>query len=314
MPPDADQIILNFSPTSLTFLNVILLFLMFGVALEIRIADFRNIIAFPRAVFVGLLNQYLVFPAFTFSLVWFWQPQPSLALGLMLVAACPGGNLSNYLTSFGKGNTALSVSMTAVSTVASMVATPALFAFWSSLYPPAKHLMREIHLDPFGMIGSIVLILGLPMAAGMWVGAKFPTFTAKIVQPIRKISLLIFVLFLGGALASNAINFFTIIGSIFLMVALHNGAALVLGYYFSKAAKLPEPDRRAMAIEIAIHNTGLGMALVFTFFNGLGGMAVVAGWWGIWDLIVGLSLAAWWRYKSKQPLFGDLIDAKQTGG
>lgn len=302
MPPDIDQVVLNFSPSSLTLLNVILVFLMFGVALEIRLPDFRNIVAFPRAVFIGLLNQYLIFPTFTFVLVWFWQPPPSMALGLFLVAACPGGNLSNYLTNFSKGNTALSVSMTTVSTVASIIATPALFAFWSSLYPPARHLLREIVLDPIGMIGSIVLILGVPLAVGMWIGVRFPVLTAKIVKPIRKTSLLIFVLFLTGALAANAVHFVNIIGSIFLLIALHNGAALAFGYYLSKLARLPEADRRAMSIEIAIHNTGLGLALVFSFFSGLGGMAVVAGWWGIWDLITGLGLGAWWRTKKTHVL------------
>ena len=302
MPPDIDQVVLNFSPSSLTLLNVILVFLMFGVALEIRLPDFRNIVAFPRAVFIGLLNQYLIFPTFTFVLVWFWQPPPSMALGLFLVAACPGGNLSNYLTNFSKGNTALSVSMTTVSTVASIIATPALFAFWSSLYPPARHLLREIVLDPIGMIGSIVLILGVPLAVGMWIGVRFPVLTAKIVKPIRKTSLLIFVLFLTGALAANAVHFVNIIGSIFLLIALHNGAALAFGYYLSKFAHLPESDRRAIAIEIAIHNTGLGLVLVLSFFNGLGGMAVVAGWWGIWDLITGLGLAAWGRTKRTHDL------------
>lgn len=298
---ELDHIVLNFSPNSLKLLNIVLGFVMFGVALDIKPEDFRNIWSFPKSALLGFFNQYLLFPALTFGLIWIATPPSSIALGLLLVAACPGGNMSNFLTHLSKGNTALSVCLTAFSTVGSILMTPFLFGFWSGLYAPARDLLHAISIDPLEMIGSILLLLGIPIVLGMTLAAKFPQAVDRVRKPIRRLSLLIFIVFLVGAFAANWNTFLQVIGVFFGLILIHNLLALLSGYFSARALGITEADRRAVAIEIAIHNTGLGLILVFTFFKGLGGMALVAAWWGIWDLIVGLALAWWWSRRIPEP-------------
>lgn len=293
--PEINDLRLNFNPTSLQALNIILGFIMFGVALEMKTADFTNLIRFPKAAAIGLFNQYLLFPALTFGLVYLLEPPPSMALGMFLVAACPGGNISNFLTHFAKGNTALSVSITALSTVFSVLMTPLLFAFWSSQYPPAVVLLKEIAIHPLEMFGSIVLLLGIPLTLGMLLAHRFPQQTEKWQKLFRRASLVFFLIFIISAFIANWDNFLRYIPMVFGIIFLHNGLALGIGYLSARLGRLSELDSRAVAIEIAIHNTGLGLILVFSFFGGMGGMALVAAWWGIWDLITGLAIATFWR-------------------
>lgn len=292
---DVNQISLNFNPTSLKFLNAVLGFIMFGIALDMKASDFKNIVAFPRAAFVGLLNQYILFPALTFGLVWVMRPPPSMALGMFLVAACPGGNISNFLTHFAKGNTALSVCITGTSTVASVLMTPFLFGFWSSLYPPAAPLLKSIAINPMEMFGSIFILLGLPLALGIFLAHRYPEIAEKLKKPFRIFAGVFFALFILGAFVANWAQFLHFVSMVFFLILIHNGLALTIGYASARVAKLPEADRRAVAIEIAIHNTGLGLILIFAFFGGMGGMALVAAWWGVWDVIAGLAVATWWR-------------------
>lgn len=296
--PDLDAVTLNFSPASLQVLNFILGFLMFGVALDMKTEDFRQVLHFPKSALLGFFNQYLLFPAVTFGLIWVVKPPPGMALGMILVAACPGGNISNFLTHLSKGNTALSVCLTGTSTLGSLFMTPLLFSFWSAQYPPAANLLRTIRLDPVEMMVSIIILLGIPLTFGMVLAARFPDLVTRIRKPIRTASLIIFIGFVIAALGANWTHFMQLIGIIFGIIAVHNALALITGYGSAALFKLPEADRRAVAIEIAIHNTGLGLILIFAFFNGLGGMAIVAAWWGIWDLITGLGLAYWWQQRS----------------
>ena len=131
-----DDVVLNFSPASMSLLNVILCVVMFSIALDLRLGDFREITRNPKAFLVGVASQFVALPALTFALVWVLEPRPSIALGLMLVAACPGGNISNFLTHRARGNLALSVSMTAFAIAICPLATPFNIAFWGSLSPP----------------------------------------------------------------------------------------------------------------------------------------------------------------------------------
>ena len=161
-----DAAVLNFNPTTLTILNVLIGFIMFGVALDIRVADFRRIVADPRGPAIGLAAQFLLLPFATFLLVGVLDPAPSVALGMILVAACPGGNFSNFLSSYARGNAALSVSMTAVSTLLAIVMTPFNLQFWGSRTPGAAEILTDVSLDPFDLMVTILLILGLPAGPG----------------------------------------------------------------------------------------------------------------------------------------------------
>ncbi len=294
-----DEITLNFSPQSLTLLNVILALVMFGVALDIRVADFRRVVTAGRPVLLGLGAQFLLLPAFTFVLVLILDPIPSMALGMILVAACPGGNISNFMTHLARGNTALSVTMSAVSTAAATVMTPLNIAFWGSLHPGARTILRQVALDPVDMLLTVATILGVPIVLGMTVAARRPRLAARLRRPMKVFALVFFAVFVVAALVANFGHFLRYVGAVAGLVALHNATALGLGYTSARLVGLAEGDRRAVAIEIGIQNSALALVIIFTFFDGLGGMALVAAWWGVWHILAGLTVATIW---SRRPL------------
>lgn len=291
---DIDLVRLNFNPQTLLLLNVVLGLVMFGVSLELKAADFREALRTPRALVIGLAAHHLVFPALTYLLVLLLQPRPSIALGMILVSSCPAGNISNFLTHFARGNTALSVSISTLSTLAAIVMTPVNIALWGGLYQPAQPLLRQVAVNPLEMFLHVFLLLGLPLALGLFVSRRWPRFTARAQRPMKLFSLIFFLLFVLAALAANWKYFLLYVGMVVAVVFVHNASALLTGYALAFAASLPERDRRAVSIECGIQNSGLGLILIFNFFDGLGGMAVVAAWWGIWHIVAGLSLATFW--------------------
>ncbi len=298
MDPALDAIRLDFDPASLLALNVILALLMFGIALDLRWADFRAVARAPRGPLVGIATQLLLLPPATFLLVQVIDPIPSVALGMMLIAACPGGNVSNFLVWLAGGNAALSVSMTAVTSVAAMVMTPFNLTFWASRDPHTTRLLADIAVDPVLMAITILLILALPLLAGMWTGARFPRFAAGMRRPLRLVGGLFFLSFIVLAFWRDREYLTLAVLPVLGIVAVHNALALSLGYTAGRLTGLTERDRRAVTIEVGIQNSGLGLALIFTFFAGLGGMAIVAAWWGTWHIIGGLTLASIWSRRA----------------
>ncbi|MGB7979322.1 MAG: bile acid:sodium symporter family protein [Candidatus Nanopelagicales bacterium] len=305
-PVDAAN--LNFDETTLTLLNVLIGLIMFGVALDVRVEDFKRIVRDPRGPAIGLVAQFLLFPALTFALVGFLTPAPSVALGMILVAACPGGNFSNFLTVYGRGNGALSVSMTAVSTLLAIVMTPFNLQFWGSRTDGAKDILTEVSLDPMDLMVTIVLILGVPLLLGMLTRSTRPELADRLRTPMRYLSLGLFFSFILFALIGNWSYFLEFIGVFAVVVALQNAAALILGYFTAAAFRVPEYDRRAITIEVGIQNSALALVIVFTFFDGLGGMAVIAAWWGVWHLISGLTLGTFWA--RRPPVIPHVADAE----
>jgi BASS family bile acid:Na+ symporter len=292
---ELDAVRLHFSPESLIALDVILAFVLFGVALDMKVADFKGIVSAPRGTLIGLLAHSVLLPAVAFVLTMILRPAPSIALGMILVASCPSGNISNFLVNYGKGNTALSVTIAAFSMLGSIVFTPFNLSFWGTLNPYTRPILAEVALSPWEVLGTIVLLLGIPTVLGMWVSHRYPAFAARARSSFRLLSLAFFVVFILGALAVNWEFFLRYVPQVALFVFLLNAFALLTGYYTARAARLPEQDRRAVSLEVGIQNSGFGLALVFNFFGGLGGMAIIAAWWGIWHLLVGMSLATWWR-------------------
>jgi BASS family bile acid:Na+ symporter len=291
---DIDQVHLNFSPGSLVLLNVVLGFVMFGVALDIRGEDFRRVVRSPRGPLIGLTAQFLLLPAFTFLLTRLIQPRPSVALGMILVAACPGGNMSNFFTHHARGNAALSVSMTAISTVLAIVMTPLNLSFWGSMHPSTRAVLEQVRLDPIELLATVFMILGVPLFFGMLVASKKPVWADRLRRPMKYFSLIAFGLFIVGALAANWKYFIHYVGFVAVAVAAHNALGLSLGYFSALLLRASRYDARAISIEVGIQNSALGLVLIFTYFHGLGGMAIVAAWWGVWHLISGLTLSSYW--------------------
>ena len=299
-PMDAvDQVQLNFDPATLTLLNVLIGLIMFGVALDIRVGDFKRVVQDPRGPLIGLGTQFLLLPAMTFVLVLIIDPLPSIGLGMMMVAACPGGNFSNFLAHHAKANSALSVTMTAISTALAIVMTPANLAWWGGLNPDTAAILRQVDLDPLALLRTIAMILGIPLALGMLVAARTPELAARLRQPMKIFSLTAFGLFIMGALVGNWQHFLENVGYVAIAVALHNALGLALGYWSARGLGCHRYDARAISIEVGIQNSALALVLIFGFFDGLGGMAIIAAWWGVWHLISGLTVATYW---SKHPV------------
>ena len=290
-PAALDQVRLNFNPTGIAIINGAIGLMMLGVALELKIEDFKRILSSPKAPAIGLAAQFLLLPAFTFLLVYIIRPFPSMALGMMLVAACPGGNLSNIITYLAKGNSAVSISMTAVSTIFAIFMTPLNISFWGSMNSGTASILRQVSLNPIDVFITVFIILGIPMTIGMTIGHFMPDLANKIRRPFKIFSLIFFILIVCGALGANWQNFIKYVGIVVFAVFLHNALALNIGYWSGKIARLDERDCRAVSIEVGIQNSALGLVLVFSFFDGLGGMAILVAWWGIWHIIAGLVTA-----------------------
>ena len=294
-----DGLTLHFDQQNLFLMNCCLAIIMFSVALELRIVDFRRLLLHPREILVGLAVQILVLPALTFLLVQLIEPTTSVALGMILVSCCPSGNLSNLLSVLAKGNAALSVSLTSISTVLSTITLPLNFYFWTARYLPSEVEVQSLSLSFGSIVLTLVITVLAPLVAGMLFHHSFPRFTERIQRPLRIVSVVIFLVFIAVAFAANFSYFVTYIHLLLLIVLAHNALAYVAGYSISAAFSLSLPARKTIALDTGIQNSGLALIIIFNFFSEWGGMAFVAGWWGIWDMISGLVVA--WGL-SKVPL------------
>ncbi|WP_297338160.1 bile acid:sodium symporter family protein [Algoriphagus sp.] len=294
---ELDAVRLNFSPNDLLALNIALALIMYGVALELKLQDFKYLVKNPSSFFLGIFSQFFLLPFLTFVLVSILSPPPSVALGMFLVAACPGGNISNFLTSLAKGNTALSVSLTAFSTVFSIFATPLNFTLWAGFYTPTADLLQEINLNVFDIFLTVALILGIPLILGMLTRKLRANLASRLSKVLKPLSILIFAAFVVLAFAGNFDLFLTYIGVIFFWVFLHNLFALSAGFLTAKLGRLALWDQKTLTLETGIQNSGLGLVLIFTYFEGLGGMAIITALWGIWHLVSGMLLAGIWSKK-----------------
>lgn len=264
---------------------------MFGVALTIKMDHFYQLKHQKKALATGLFSQYILLPALTIVLILIWSPPQGIALGMILVAACPGGNASNFFSLLAKGNVALSVTLSAITSVMAFLFTPLSFLFWSSTIPRLRDNIKDIEVSFLDLFLNMSGILLLPLLVGMACAHFFPAFTRKISKPVRIASILILVSFVLIAFWSNIGVFVERIYSVFWLVLCHNGSGLVGGYFLSRLLRNSEPVNRSVAIETAIQNSGLALILIFTFFDGNPDMAIIAAWWAIWHLISGFTFA-----------------------
>ncbi|UWX55828.1 bile acid:sodium symporter family protein [Maribacter litopenaei] len=293
-----DSVQINFDAEALWLLNIVLALVMFGIALEISIKDFRQLWIKPKPVFVGVVSQFLLLPLITFLLVYLLKPYPSVALGMFMVAACPGGNISNYITHLGGGNTALSVCLTAIATLLAIIMTPLNLEFWGSLYQPTSVILNSVAIEPMEMVKLVALLLGVPLVLGMCVNHWKPLLALKLAKFFKVFSLMFFIFLVFLALINNISIFLEYVLYIFWIVLIHNLLAFLGGFGMAKVFNLNYQNSRSITIETGIQNSGLGLLLIFTFFDGLGGMAILAAFWGIWHMVSGLLLASYWNAKS----------------
>ena len=308
-----DKIRLNFSDGGVLFMNFAIAFVMFGVALGIKTEHFKDLAKNPKTILLGVISQYFLLPAITYLLVMLIKPSPAVAFGMILVASCPGGNVSNMISMLAKANVALSVSLTAFSTLFALIMTPFNFSFWGGLYASKSPYLVELVIEPAQIFQTVGIILGIPVLLGLIVGARFPAFREKIQKSVRWASMFVLIGFIVGALAANFDHFLKYIHLVFFIVLIHNALGLTVGYWFPKLFKVSTHNSRTISIETGIQNSGLGLALIFNpkIFPPeleLGGMAFIAAWWGVWHIIAGSGLAFYWGRKKKLPVTAPLED------
>ena len=298
-----------------TLLNVVLALVMFGVALGIKPRTFIDIVKNPKSIITGIVCQLVLLPALTLVLIMAMGNlvSPMFALGMILVASCPGGNISNFITSLSRGNSELSVSLTAFNTAICVFSTPLNFAFWGKMYLnfAGNHYIGELPelVIPLGDIfQSIFIIMGIPLVLGILCGQYLPKVANILKKPLQYLSIVVFIAMVVIIFTGNIDVFIKVIQYIFLVVLLHNLLALGIGFGTSTLLKLPYKDRRTVTIETGIQNSGLGLVLLLNpnifpdsgAWANNGGMLIITAWWGVWHIVSGLTLAFIWRLRGRK--------------
>ncbi|MEN8187375.1 MAG: bile acid:sodium symporter family protein [Bacteroidota bacterium] len=295
-----DHVQIHLNSDNIWVVNLSLAVVMFGVALGVKVSDFTNLLKAPKPVIIGIISQFILIPLVTFIMIILIKPIPSIALGMFMVAACPGGNVSNFMTKLAGGNPALSVSLTSFASFAALIMTPVNFALWGGFYPPTAEILRTVSLNPIEVGKLVLLILGIPLLMGMTFNNYHPKTSAKIARILKPVSIIIFLAFIGVAFYNNLDIFTKYIHYVFFLVVFQNILLLATGFYTAKFNGLSYPNQKTLSIETGIQNSGLGLLLVFSFFEGLGGMAILVAFWAIWDIFSGLAIAFYWSKIKKQ--------------
>ena len=307
---ELDPIKINFSESGSLILNIVLALIMFGIALGMRIEQFKMLIHSPKPVIIGSLLQFIILPLITFVLVVLLNKviTPTVAMGMILVAACPGGNISNFMTSLSKGNTELSVTLSALSTLFAIFMTPFNFSLWGGLYvnfinSRAGSMLQPLEIEYYQMFQTVIIILGIPIVAGVLFAKYFPVISLKMKKVFQYISIVFFMALVVIMFSNNWQLFVSYIKYIFIIVFIHNSILLVTGYSVSALLRQPDKNRRTLTIETGIQNSGLGLVLllnpnIFPSEMAIGGMLFVTAWWGIWHIISGLSISFYWSRKA----------------
>lgn len=283
-------------------LAAMLALMMFSVALGLKPKQFAFFKTDPKHYIAGVLAQIIGLPLLTLGLVYLLNPIPSLALGMILVACCPGGNVSNVMTLFGRGNTALSVSMTATSSLAAAFITPISILFWLSLYPPTRELLTTINFNVVSFLVQTLIILALPISLGMLVAWKAPVFAVRFQKPLALIGVFVMLVIIFVGFYKYRELILPTAALITPLVVIHNASALALGYLVGLLTRANTATRRAMTFEVGIQNSGLGFVILVTQLNGLGGAAFITAAWGLWHLVGGGTMVALFRWADRRKL------------
>lgn len=305
-----DTLIISFNKTGNWLLVLFMAVVMYGVALGLKPQFFRGVFNRPGSLFIGLFSQWIVLPLVTFLLCVLFRNYvpPMVAMGLLLVAACPGGAVSNFMTSYGNGNAELSVLMSTITTLAAPIFTPINYAIWGGLYTKyldqsAADVLRTLQVPPLQIALTVILIIGIPVVLGLLTVKFAPNTSARLKEIMRYLSIVVFLCVVGMMMSQNFMLFKEYIGYIFIIVLIHNLVGFGIGYTASTIGKTPVKDRRAVTLETGIQNSGLGLLLLFN--TGIfppeiakGGMVFVTAWWGVWHIISGLLLATAFRFSA----------------
>ena len=272
-----------------------LMLVMFSVALGLRIDDFSFLRTRPMLFAGGVVSQVVLLPLGTFLLILVIEPAASIALGMIVVACCPGGAVSNLLTYLSRGNVAASVALTATSSLLAAILTPTSILLWSHAYTPTADLLQTLDVSPMIFLAQTTFLLAVPLILGMVVAAKAPDVAARM----KKRTTVLGVSVLVGVIIYGIVYFFPVLwpavpllGSV---VVIHNAVAFGIGALAGRVLSRQSPTRRALTFEIGIQNSGLALVILLSQLKGLGGAAAIAAVWGVWHLVAGGLLALFFR-------------------
>lgn len=274
-------------------LNVtnLLIVVMCGMGMTMKFGDFRILLSHPRNIILGELAQFFIMPLMGFLLCAAFSLPPELAVGVILVGCCPGGTASNVITYMAKGNVALSVGMTSVSTLLAPVLTPLLTAFYVGLYTGASQ-GGVIDVDAVKMFTDIIKIVIVPITAGCLFNYFFRGITAKLVRFLPVISCVAICLIIGVVIDANSARLFEHGFTIILVVILHNLAGYFFGFLAGSLVRMGSAERNAVAVEVGMQNSGMATTLASTCFSGLAMATVPGAVFSAWHNISGAVAAA----------------------
>ena len=272
--------------------------IMFGMGMTMTVDDFKGVLHSPKAVVIGVVAQFMLMPGLAYLLCQLFQLPPAIAIGVILVGCCPGGTASNVITYMAKGNTALSVACTSVSTILAPILTPAVFYLLASQW---------IEINAMSMLGSILQVVLFPIILGLIVRSVLKQKVETYIQVMPLISVLAIVAIVAAIIAGSKTQILESGLLILAVVALHNGLGYLLGFGASWLFKLPYADSKAIAIEVGMQNSGLGVALAAVHFAASPITAVPSAIFSLWHNISGPALATYWASKAN-PIKTDPIE------
>ena len=260
------------------FLPLSLAFIMFGMGLSLTFGDFKRIIIYPKAVTIGLVNQMLIIPLLAFGLIKVFGLQAELAVGMMILAVCPGGATSNLITHLAKGDSALSITLTAFSSMITVFTIPFLVNFSIQYFMPGGG--KEFQLNVFGTVISVILITAIPVLIGMIILKKLPNLANRIEPTFRKLSAVFFVIILVAAILKERENLLSYLSEVGPMALSLNIATLAIGFFSARLLGLNFKQSRTVSIESGIQNGTLGITIAATLI-GNSQMAIPSAIYGI---------------------------------
>jgi len=264
---------------------------MLGMGMTLTVADFSEIIKHPKAVVLGVVAQFVIMPLLAFGLSMLFSLPPAIAVGVILVGSCPGGTASNVMTYLAKGNVALSVACTSVSTLLAPLLTPIVFYLLASQW---------IDISPSAMFVSVLKMVLLPIALGVILRMIFKTSIMKATGVLPLVSVIAIVLIVAAVVSGSKQSIIESGLLIFGVVILHNGLGYLLGFWAAKFLKLDDSDAKAVSIEVGMQNSGLGVALAKTHFALDPVTAVPSAIFSFWHNISGPLLATYWSSKARK--------------
>ena len=269
-----------------TIISILLGVVMFGMGLSTDVKDFKVVFSRPLDIATGCVAQFTIMPALAWALSRLFGLDEALTVGVVLVGCCPGGTASNVITYLAKGDLALSVGMTGVSTVLAPVLTPALTLLLAG---------KTVDVNAAGMFINILWVVMLPILLGFAAKRFFPNVTARAVRFMPTVSSVAIAVIIALVMAANAKRLLTGGATVFVVVMLHNICGLALGYLLASALRLEEPKRRALCIEVGMQNSGLAASLAAVHFAAYPMAAVPGAIFSVWHNVSGALLARCFR-------------------